>query len=125
MVKKRVRKRWYIRIWREGPYVDFWSVNHFLAGTVLAGLFYFLKQDVYVAIITSFILMVLWEVFERYRGIVESLGNRVFDVITGLVGFGIMVYLMSTAWAPKFPLFLVLFIIFCVLEIWGYIEYGK
>lgn len=32
------KNAWHIKIWDEGKYLDFWSINHVLGGGVLAGI---------------------------------------------------------------------------------------
>jgi len=79
-----------------------WTVNHFFSGVFFGVLFNFRKlKNVRVihATIITFILLILWEVFERYAlaGIAfgnELIRNRISDVVIGQIGFFIVYFLL-------------------------------
>ena len=74
-------------IWREGEYLDLWSVPHFLSGALLACLIYLLHLPFLYALILATILLIAYEVFEVWVGIYESDWNRRLDVVVGLASF--------------------------------------
>jgi len=79
-----------------------WTVNHFFSGVFFGVLFNFRKlKNVKViwATVITFILLVLWEVFERYALASIEFGNelirnRVSDVVIGMIGYFIVYFLL-------------------------------
>lgn len=74
-------------IWREGEYLDLWSVPHFLSGALLACLVYLLHLDFWYAVILAAVLLIAYEIFEIWAGIWETFWNRNLDVVVGLTSF--------------------------------------
>ncbi len=74
-------------IWREGAYLDLWSVPHFLSGMVVAFSLYFLGFEARSAFIIAFLLLVVYELFESVAKIEETKWNRVLDVVVGMASF--------------------------------------
>lgn len=74
-------------IWREGKYVDLWSVPHFLSGVAVALGLHILDFSGIAAYSTAFLLLVGYEMFEVIAKIEETRMNRIFDVIVGMVAF--------------------------------------
>jgi len=74
-------------IWREGKWVDLWSVVHLLSGVSLglgATLFTFGAVP---TVIIVFILLVAYEMWEAMVKIHETPQNRFMDVVVGMVSF--------------------------------------
>lgn len=103
-------------IWREGKYLDLWSIVHFLSGASLGLGFYFfrfLDLGVTGSIVIVFLLLVAYEMWEAMVKIAETPQNRVLDVIVGMTSF-VPVYLYV---APLFTQSLLIFIFGIVLTI--------
>ncbi len=74
-----------IDLFVEHPYIDLWSLSHFLFGVIL---FFYLKPDrKYVNFLFILIVATLWEFFEIFVRVFEYSTNRVSDVIVTFVGF--------------------------------------
>lgn len=73
--------------WREGEYLDLWSVPHFLSGMVVAFSLFFLGFEARSAFVIAFLLLVGYELFEAVAEIEETRWNRVLDVVVGMVSF--------------------------------------
>lgn len=74
-------------IWREGKWLDLWSVVHFLSGISLGlgiSLFHF---GTLASIIIIFILLVAYEMWEALVQIQETPENRIMDVVVGMASF--------------------------------------
>ena len=71
-------------IWREGDYLDLWSVPHFLSGLVLGIAIFYLGFDFRAGALIAFLLLVAYEMFEVIAEIEETRMNRVLDVVVGL-----------------------------------------
>ncbi|OGY57250.1 MAG: hypothetical protein A3D47_00980 [Candidatus Colwellbacteria bacterium RIFCSPHIGHO2_02_FULL_43_15] len=74
-------------IWREGKYLDLWSVPHFLSGIVLGLIMHFLNFGTVPTFIIAFLCFVAYEMFEVIVKIEETRMNRTLDVVVGLVSF--------------------------------------
>jgi hypothetical protein len=77
-------------IWREGKYLDLWSVVHFLSGASLGLGFYFLRfldLGVTGSIVIVFLLLVAYELWEAMVKIAETPQNRILDVVVGMTSF--------------------------------------
>jgi hypothetical protein len=72
--------------WAEGRFADRWLVVHLMSG-VAGGLFNaFLAWRNWQILVAGAALMMLWELVEIACRIRESPANRVIDVLVGLVG---------------------------------------
>lgn len=71
-------------IWREGDYLDLWSVPHFLSGLVLGLTLFFLGFDEIAAAVIALLALVSYEMFEVIVHIQETRMNRVLDVVVGM-----------------------------------------
>lgn len=85
-------------IWREGEYLDLWSVPHFLSGMAVAFSLFFFGFATNAAFIIAFLLLVAYEMFEIIAEIEETRWNRVLDVVVGMLSFTPTFLL-----APNFP----------------------
>jgi len=74
-------------IWREGKYLDLWSVPHFLSGVALALAMHFFGFAALPTYIIGFLLLVAYEMFEALVKIEETRMNRILDVVVGMVSF--------------------------------------
>jgi hypothetical protein len=73
--------------WREGKYLDLWSVPHFLTGMVVAFALYFFGFETVSAFVIAFLLLVGYEMFEALVKIEETRWNRALDVVIGMLSF--------------------------------------
>jgi hypothetical protein len=74
-------------IWREGKWLDLWSVVHYLSGTSVGLGFYFLRFDALAATALAFVCFVAYEMWEKLMDIFETPQNRFMDVVVGMVSF--------------------------------------
>ena len=86
--------------WREGKYLDLWSVPHFLSGVVVALSLYVFGFEVRSAFVIAFLLLVGYEMFEVIAKIDETRWNRTLDVVVGMVSF-VPAFLLAPALAPE------------------------
>lgn len=84
-------------IFREGKYLDFWSTTHTLIGLILVWAFQYFGLSLILNFTISFIIIFGWEFFELYcLDVHEPFLNKVFDVVTGFLGWLIMYYLIQS-----------------------------
>ena len=85
-------------IWREGEYLDLWSVPHFLSGMAVALGVYFFHFGIEASFIIALLLLVAYEMWEAMVRIEETRMNRILDVVVGMVSFT-----PTFLFAPRFP----------------------
>ena len=74
-------------IWREGEYLDLWSIPHLLSGITLALAMHFLGFAAIPTFVVAFLIFVTYEMFEVIVKIEETRMNRILDVVVGMVSF--------------------------------------
>jgi hypothetical protein len=74
-------------IWREGKWIDLWSVPHFLSGLSIGLGFFILRIDILGSIALVLVSLVAYEMWEAMVRIQETPTNRFMDVVVGMVGF--------------------------------------
>jgi hypothetical protein len=74
-------------IWREGKYLDLWSVPHFLSGMCVAFGLFFLDFATNAAFIIALLLLIAYEMFEVIAKIEETRWNRILDIVVGMASF--------------------------------------
>ncbi len=118
--------KWYYKIWKNGKYLDLWSVNHVLAGSVIAWPLYKLGVPVVYNFGLAMLLIVGWEIYEIIYNIRETWQNRATDIITGIIGF-VFVSNFVVNWpsANQQGTYLIILVIWLILEVWGYRAYTK
>lgn len=114
----------FYRVWNKGKYLDLWSVNHTLAGSVIAWPLYKFGVPLIYNFALAMILIVGWEVYEITHDIKESWQNRSTDILTGVVGFFfISNFVIRWNHATQYWVYFTILIVWLVLEIWGYLAY--
>jgi hypothetical protein len=112
---------WQKRLWKEGKYIDFWNINHFLGGILLAQFSFFLNLQFTAAIILSLLILISWEIFEYQKIIKETKENQVLDIITALIGFLTIYFLQIT----NIFLFISTLTVWILLTLWGFFTIKK
>ena len=74
-------------IWREGKWLDMWSVVHVLSGVSIGLGLYFLHLGAVASLALTFVSLVAYELWEAMVKIEEAPTNRCMDVVVGMVGF--------------------------------------
>src|SRR3989344_49492 len=105
-------------IWRDGDYLDLWSVPHFLSGIAVAFSLYFFGFATNAAFTIAFLVLVAYEMFEVIAKIEETRFNRVLDVVVGMASFTLTFLL-----APMFPQLYVIVLFIIVLALDGVLSF--
>lgn len=74
-------------IWREGKWLDLWSVVHFLSGISVGFSFYFLHFGSFASVVLALVSLTAYEMWEVIVKIEETPTNRFMDVVTGMTSF--------------------------------------
>jgi len=109
-------------LWKEGKYIDLWTIPHILAGVVLCGFFNLFGIEFYLNLILSTLIMIGWEFFELYvLDVHEYITNKVTDVVTGVIGF-FFTYELILKFSIKtmFPWIVAVTMIWLLLNYWGF-----
>ncbi|KKU94257.1 MAG: hypothetical protein UY26_C0002G0039 [Candidatus Jorgensenbacteria bacterium GW2011_GWA1_48_13] len=119
-----MRKGW--DLWAEGKYFDFWSVNHFLSGVMVAAALLLLNVSFWPAFVIAFLIFVAYELFEVALQIGEHMTNRVTDIVVDVAGFFAAAYIFLVLQKPLSVTFLVIIVLLIlVLTILGYDAWVK
>ncbi len=105
-------------IWREGKYLDLWSVPHFLSGMSVGFALYLFRFEPAAACIIAFLLFVAYEMFEVIAEIEETRWNRTLDVVVGMISF-IPTFLL----APRFEMGVLVYACVVVVAVDGVLSY--
>ena len=113
--------------WREGKWLDLWSVVHFLTGVSFGLGMTFLKLGTSSSIIIVFLILVTYEMWEAMVKIAETPQNRVMDVIVGMASFlPIFLYLApSLTYSPLVLTFGFVLTANIVMATFGWLESRK
>jgi hypothetical protein len=74
-------------IWREGQWLDLWSVVHLLSGTSIGLGIFFLHFTPLASVLLTLVSLVAYEMWETIVKIEETPANRVMDVVVGMASF--------------------------------------
>lgn len=74
-------------IWREGKWLDLWSVVHLLSGASVGFVLYFLHFGATASIMLALFSFISYEMWEIIVKIEETPTNRFMDVVVGMVSF--------------------------------------
>lgn len=84
-------------IWREGKWLDLWSVVHLLSGASVGFALYFVQFGAPASTTLALVLFTAYEMWEAMVGIEEYPTNRFMDVVTGMVSFVPAFFFVSPA----------------------------
>jgi hypothetical protein len=119
----KTKNKWYISIWSEGKYIDFWFFNHFFSGFLFASFLIFLEIPHWINFVLLISFAILWEIYEYKNEVREIISNKIIDLLVGLFGFLFMYLLVGLGIFDFNILFMGTFILLAILEVWGYLAY--
>ena len=113
-------------IWREGEYLDLWSVPHFLSGMCVGFVLLFLGFDFRSAWIIALLLLIAYEMFEVIAQIEETRMNSFLDVVVGMSSFMLtFIFLPQLSHTQAVALFGAVLIVDIILSFFGWRESQK
>jgi hypothetical protein len=80
--------------WQKGKAFDLWSIPHFLFGVLTAFLPQLTGISFLTALALTIILALLWEIYEKFIEIRETILNSLFDIILPIVAFTLTSYVL-------------------------------
>lgn len=78
--------------WQRGKAFDLWSIPHFLFGILMAFVPPLTGVSFLTALALTVILAMLWEIFEKFVAIKETVQNSLLDMILPIVAFMLTSY---------------------------------
>ncbi len=84
-----------MNLWNNKNVLDLWSIMHFCFGLIIYAVTYILGVKMPLAIFIAFSLAVLWEIYERLKGINELWLNSVLDIVFTFLAFVLALYLIK------------------------------
>lgn len=78
-------------VFKHGTYIDMWTVPHILAGALMFLLIQRYKKDIWFGFFLTLVFSILWEYFEIYFNINETIYNQISDISITMVGYLIMI----------------------------------
>lgn len=114
-------------IWREGKWLDLWSVVHFLSGMTTGFILYFIHLGPVVASVGAFFAFTAYELWEARVGIEEAPTNRVMDVVVGMASFLPVFFLLAPRLSGSLDIFVFGFTLTAnvVMSIFGWVASKK
>lgn len=112
-------------IWKNGKHLDLWTINHILSGALFGYVTFLFDMDMIFGLVLSLFLMIAWEFFERIiLKVVETWQNGVWDVVVGFIFF-ILIWIIAPyqSLGTQTTIYLLLFVIFIIMELAGLISY--
>ena len=80
--------------WQKGRAFDLWSIPHFLFGILMAFVPSLTGISFLTALALTIILAMLWEIYEKFVAIKETIQNSLLDIILPIVAFTLTSYVL-------------------------------
>ena len=114
-------------MWREGKWLDLWSVGHLLSGVSVGLAFYLLPFGNGASVVIAVLGFISYEMWEKIVGIEEASTNRCMDVVVGVVSF-LPVFFLLAPLLPETPFILTFGFVLTaniVMSVFGWIASQK
>jgi hypothetical protein len=113
-------------IWKHGKYIDTWSLVHFLSGVILASATWYVGLSLAWSFLVSLALLLIWELFEAIKKIIEPSVNVAVDIGVGLLGFFLGAYFHFYTANPFGQITLAILVgVTLLLSFWGFMDFLK
>lgn len=122
--EERVKHDW----WQKGKAFDLWSIPHFLFGILTAFLPALTDLSFLTALALTIILGMLWEIYEKFVAIKETVQNSLLDIILPIVAFTLTSYVLRIYSFHREELLVVataVFIVYAFTNISGWLAYRR
>lgn len=114
--------------WLRGRAFDLWSIPHFLFGILMAFVPPLMGISFSMMLTLTAILAVLWELFEMYIGIKETILNSLLDVFLPIVAYILTSYILLSSSYHRDNLIVIataFFILYLFTNISGWLAYRR
>ncbi len=109
-------------IWREGEWLDLWSVVHFLSGISIGLVLYFLHFGSFASGTLALLSLISYEMWEAMVRIEETPANRFMDVVVGMAGYLPTFFLFAPSLSQRSLVlaFALVFVVDIVMSFFGW-----
>jgi len=124
MNEKKIKRDW----WQKGRAFDLWSIPHFIFGILTAFLPPLAGFSFLTALALTLILAMLWEIYEKFADIKETIENSLLDIILPIVAFTLTSYALRMYSFHEDDLWVVavaLFVLYAYTNISGWLAYRR
>src|SRR3972149_10728886 len=90
MTEEKIKRDW----WQKGRAFDLWSSPHFLFGILMATLPPLTGISFLTALTLTIVLAMLWEIYEKFVDIKETIQNSLLDIVLPVVAFTLTSYVL-------------------------------
>ncbi|MEK7086443.1 MAG: hypothetical protein AAB709_01550 [Patescibacteria group bacterium] len=124
ILKERPKRDW----WQKGRAFDLWSIPHFLFGVLTGFLPALTGLSFLTALALTLIFAMLWEVYEKFISVRETVQNSLFDIILPIASFTLTSYLLLIYPLHPDDLLVVasaVFIVYVFTNVSGWLAYRR
>ena len=121
---KKQKRDW----WQKGRAFDLWSIPHFLFGILTAFLPPLTGISLLTALALMLILAMLWEIYEKFVDIKETIQNSLLDIILPVVAFTLTSYALRIYSFRRDELLVVavaVFLVYAFTNISGWLAFRR
>lgn len=114
--------------WRKGRGFDLWSIPHLLFGVLMGMAPSLTGLSFLSSIALTVILALLWEIYEKFAGIRETVQNSLLDIVLPIAAFTLTSFILLTFPPHPDDLLVVagaIFIIYAFTNISGWRAYRR
>jgi len=114
--------------WQKGKAFDLWSIPHFLFGILMAFLPSLTGISFLTALALTLILAMLWEIYEKFADIKETIENSLLDIILPVVAFTLTSYVLrlyTFRYDELLVVAIAIFIVYAFTNISGWLAYRR
>ncbi|MCR4276264.1 MAG: hypothetical protein NUV90_02690 [Candidatus Parcubacteria bacterium] len=122
--ERRPKRDW----WQKGRAFDLWSIPHFLFGILMAFLPSLAGTSFLTALALTIILAMLWEIYEKFVQIRETVQNSLLDIILPIVAFTLTSYILriySFQYSDLLVIAIAVLVLYTFTNISGWLAYRR
>jgi hypothetical protein len=120
----KIKRDW----WQKGRAFDLWSIPHFLFGILMALVSPLIDISFLTALALTVILAMLWEIYEKFVDIKETIQNSLLDIILPIVAFTLTAQLLLAFPLHPDDLLVItgaVFILYAFTNVSGWLAYRR
>lgn len=124
MTEEKTKRDW----WQKGRAFDLWSIPHFLFGILMAFVSPLTGISFLTTLALTVILAMLWEIYEKFVDIKETIQNSLLDIILPIVAFTLTAQLLLAFPLHPDDLLVItgaVFILYAFTNVSGWLAYRR
>jgi hypothetical protein len=124
VTEEKTKRDW----WQKGRAFDLWSIPHFLFGILMAFVSPLTGISFLTTLALTVILAMLWEIYEKFVDIKETIQNSLLDIILPIVAFTLTAQLLLAFPLHPDDLLVItgaVFILYAFTNVSGWLAYRR